>query len=204
MHQQDFKGDIQWIVVDDCWPETPCTLGQTIIHPRPSWEPGRNTQMRNMLAAFPLIEGEAVMIIEDDDYYAPDYLSAMLDRLDAAPLVGEAETIYYHVGIPGYTINRNTRHSSLFQTAFKRELIPEVETICRRLPRFADIELWREIGGRVFQQSLSSIGMKGLPGRPGIGIGHKRQRGWIQDPEFKTLRKWIGEDAEAYRGFNGN
>lgn len=198
MAQQDYRGDLQWLVVDDCEPETDCTMGQTVIRRRPAWEPGQITQCRNLRAAVPHVEGDVVVVIEDDDYYAPSYLSEQVERLFWAPMVGESESMYYHIGVPGYSVNPNTRHSSLFQTAFRKELLPLFAGICEVAPRFLDLALWSKAGGRIFPQSLISIGMKGLPGRQGIGIGHRKQRDWIQDPDFKTLAKWIGEDALVY------
>jgi len=46
------------------------------------------------------------------------------------------------------------------------------------------------------------IGIKGLPGTPGLGIGHRPKskpgRQWRPDPEMKILRQLIGDDAENY------
>jgi hypothetical protein len=41
--------------------------------------------------------------------------------------------------------------------------------------------------------------IKGLPGRPGAGVGHDK-RFYKQDKDLSKFREWCG-DVEAYRGF---
>jgi hypothetical protein len=43
-----------------------------------------------------------------------------------------------------------------------------------------------------------SIGIKGMPGRGGLGRGHKLDAYRNDDPDGKLLREWIGPDAEVY------
>jgi hypothetical protein len=46
------------------------------------------------------------------------------------------------------------------------------------------------------------IGMKGMPGRPGVSDIHRREpNGFIADDSCASLRNWIGEDADFYAGF---
>ena len=46
---------------------------------------------------------------------------------------------------------------------------------------------------------LYVTGMKGLPGTPGIGIGHNGERYRQRDENRTVLRKWVGEqDANRY------
>jgi hypothetical protein len=42
------------------------------------------------------------------------------------------------------------------------------------------------------------IGIKGLPGRMGIGIGHRQSFKGQDDPDGLKLREWIGDDAGIY------
>jgi len=44
-----------------------------------------------------------------------------------------------------------------------------------------------------------SVGLKGLPGRPGIAEDHDGKGDW--DSSGRLLREWIGEDAEQYVQF---
>lgn len=45
------------------------------------------------------------------------------------------------------------------------------------------------------------IGIKGLPGRAGIGIGHRLGPNEKTDHDGTILREWIGDDAARYSGF---
>jgi hypothetical protein len=77
--------------------------------------------------------------------------------------------------------------------------------ICNLYPNggILDIPLWRRVannpGAVIHSFSGSCIGIKGLPGRPGITQAHREQtRGWFADPDLTMLRSWIGEDANIY------
>lgn len=210
MERQTYQGPVQWLVVDDCDPATrvpgdwfaPACC--TVIRPEPRWTPGENTQARNLLAAFGAIQHDLVVIAEDDDYLAPGYLQLMSDRLEQCSLAGESNARYYHVGARQFRIMHNLRHSSLGQCGMRAEMLPVLRMVCQAGQKFIDIELFRRAVnyGKLFPASNSHLSMKGLPGRPGIGMGHQAQpRGWTQDANLDMLRRWIGDDAEFYRGF---
>lgn len=205
MSRQTYKGDVQWIVVDDG--ETPegCTMWQEVIRPRPYWRPGENTQCRNLMAALPYIKYDKVIHIENDDYYHPRYLEVMDRRLDEAQLVGERSARYYNVKFRAAHVCPNDRHASLCQTGFRREIIEPFRVVCSRGHKWVDIELWKNVpvnSRMLYGHTGLCIGIKGLPGRPGIGVGHKSEGiAWIPDPDLTLLRSWIGEDAEVYRQY---
>ena len=204
MRRQTWAGERQWIVVDDSAPETACTMRQEIVRPRPIWQPGENTQARNLLAAFPLIRNGKIVIVEDDDWYAPAYLEIMASRLDAAPLVGERNARYYNVATRQYMTCPNVKHSSLCQSAFRIEAIPKLTSICESAKKFLDIELFKMCPDqRLYENSGTCIGIKGMPGRKGIGSGHRSgaHAGWKPDPNLSMLQSWVGDDADAYRGY---
>lgn len=199
--RQTYRGSIQWLVVDDVSPATPCPPGVQVIYPAPLWEPGQNTQARNLLAALPHVRHDRIAIVEDDDWIAPTYLETLAARLEQAPLVGEQRARYYHVGTREYHVHSNLKHSSLGQAGFRRELLPLFSDVLKSGTKFLDIELFRRHRGAIFPPSGLHCGMKGMPGRPGIGTGHQPSRGWDNDRDLVTLGLWLGEDAEQYRGF---
>jgi hypothetical protein len=60
-----------------------------------------------------------------------------------------------------------------------------------------DLAFWRKvpIGLRVELEKGSVIGIKGLPGRPGIGYGHRPDgRGWTGDPDGVKLSELVGAE----------
>jgi len=42
------------------------------------------------------------------------------------------------------------------------------------------------------------VGIKGLPGRSGIGMGHRAEIRMTPDPEFVKLKELIGDDYMYY------
>jgi len=152
-----------------------------------------------------------VAVIEDDDWYAPDWLEWCCDQLSSHALVGEGRSIYYNVRSSRWMNCQNTEHASLCATAFRRELIPEILEILAEQPDdkpFVDIAIWKRFGaeGLVLpdKQDLFRrvVGMKGLPGRPGIGIGHRHlQAKGEQDPDGEFLAGLIGPDSSRYEKF---
>jgi hypothetical protein len=87
MRKQDYKGKVLWVLVDDVLPNTVDCVDlvdfrkswQIVkVFPSPVWSVGQNTQARNLLIGIEIVKNhkdvEAVFIIEDDDYYNPQYL----------------------------------------------------------------------------------------------------------------------------------
>lgn len=208
MQSQTYRGPLQWIVVDDCVPPTPCTMGQEVIRPTPCWNSGQNTQHRNMLAALPRIANDCILVIEDDDYYAPGYLQAMADDLAGADLVGTKFALYYNVALRVYRQHKNSRHSSLCQTGFRSSVLPTLSAVCSDIKqKWIDISLWEQWQGSKLlalpPTPPLSVGIKGLPGRPGIGMGHRASvaTNYTRDPTGEKLRTWIGEDMQNYAAY---
>jgi hypothetical protein len=207
MARQTFKGDIQWLCADDVAPATEFTMDQIVARPLPLWQPGQNTQCRNMLALLDRVRFDKILICEDDDWIAPNYLELMAGYLENAALVGEKCAIYYNVQSRSWLDCRNERHASLCQTGFRAELLPMFHKICTVNPGFVDMMLWSEakqnrISFGLHPATNACIGMKGMPGRGGIGVGHKPQGPrWKSDPDLETLRGWMGDDADLYESF---
>lgn len=205
---QNYTGEVQWIVADDCIPETNCTLGQTVVRPRPEWSPGQVTCARNYLAMLPLIRHSKILFIEDDDYIGPDYFKVMSSRLDQYSLVGECDSHYYNVAVRKYRLWNNRAHSSLAQMGIRPEILPHFESLCERPPGSLDIFLCRKISTGKFFYPWSGIyvGIKGMPGRPGVVTAHRKTFGqfWMADPNLTELRRWIGDGADLYTKYGAN
>lgn len=213
--RQTWAGKMQWIVVDDfdCvesykalsdlrrlgWP--------TVIRPKPFWQSGQNTLARNILAAIPEIRHDKILFIEDDDWYAPDYVDVMASLLEDCELLGECESYYYHIPSHQYQPQNNRKHASLCQTGLRRSLLGDLEKVCKSGSRvFLDIQLWENVPNHKhgLWPGRRCLGIKGLPGRKGIGNGHlpfKYSDDWKPDPEGKFLREWIGSDVKLYEKF---
>jgi hypothetical protein len=199
MARQSYTGPVRWVIVDDGPEPQPLRFAREgwtveVIRPAPAWAPGQNTQHRNLLAGLAVIAGsERVVLIEDDDYYAPGYLAAVDKRFGSSELIGENRARYFNVATGRGEVMVNERHSSLCSTACRNGGLRALRAACLSGERFIDLVLWRDFPGRLYPAQFV-VGIKGLPGRGGIGQGHS--------PDFGRplrLKKWIGADAELYR-----
>lgn len=187
MKRQTYKGEVLWVLVDDAVPITTDFIpdnfrdGWTIVrcYPRPKWDQGQNTQKRNLLVAVNEVmkyNVDSVFIIEDDDYYFPEYLEKMVMQLKGYYAAGQVRSVYFNVATGRVKRHSNTQHSSLFQTAIHKDAIPLfTDVLLSESDKFVDIALWGKLKSfktHLFNTIDLSIGIKGLPGRGGIGIGH--------------------------------
>lgn len=204
MAAQDFAGTVRWVIVDDGAERQPIAFEREgwsleVLRPAPLWQPGQNTQARNLLAGLATIDHqERLVVIEDDDWYARDWLTTVASALQQAELVGECRARYYNVTLRRGRQLANTAHASLCSTAMRGDALQAFRGVCHRQHKFIDLELWRRhpskhlfTGGRV-------VGIKGLPGRGGIGMGHRDDFQGEADPDGALLRSWVGPDAEFY------
>lgn len=216
MHRQTYQGRVAWVIVDDAVPRSTDSVTETFregwtihkIYPLISWTWGQNTQARNiaegvqfLIDNYPEKEIEAIFIIEDDDYYRPVYLETMMANFAGYDLIGERNTIYYNVATRRYITNPNTIHASLFQTAFRYNVIPTLSECLGN--KFIDCVLWQKVPNKyLFNNHDMAVGMKGMPGRAGIGAGHTMARNMRDDSTLHYLQSLIGpEDAKLYAGY---
>ena len=198
MARQTYAGPVRWIIVDDGPVAQPVTFQRAgwtleVVRPQPYWEAGQNTQARNLAAGLEWIDAdESVAIIEDDDWYGPGYLADVAKWLGHRPLAGECRARYYNMATgKGRQLN-NERHASLCSTAVRGEGLRALRQAVAKADTFIDMTLWRLCPGRLYR-TRHVVGIKGVPGRGGIGTGHRDAFG-----EPMNLRDWIGEDAALY------
>lgn len=208
MGRQTYKGDIQWIVVDDGVKETCCTRNQEYVRRVPRSSDPSHTLGVNLLEAIPRVKGSKVIIIEDDDYYDPCYLETMSRWLDSAELVGERGAKYYYLASRAYYFWTNHQHASLCRTGFSASAVDQFRNTIEQGKRgnpSIDMAFWeRFTGKRQLHETLLNgkamcVGIKQLPGR--TGITHRRYKQAVDDPDMDLLRVWTGDDFAAYRRF---
>jgi hypothetical protein len=200
----------QWIVVDDgrvpcAWILKPRNLLDYVTRaPRVGDEPTLNANLRE---AIQRVKGTRVVIIEDDEYYAPDYIAQMNIRLNNFEVVGLCRTRYYHIPSGGYFVHSNLRHASLAETAFRQDFLATFATFLTADVRpFLDTRLW---GAIIHERSRAHLftdseihplylGIKGLSGRAGIGVGHSADRYRQFDTTRGVLKRWVPRDFSIY------
>lgn len=206
MSRQNYVGPLQWVVVDDVDPATETHMGQEVVRPAHRWAPGiKPTVALNFRAGLLKAEYDVVIVVEDDDWYSPFYVKTMYRRVILFPrkLVGECPSKYYNVSTRQYWKLCNRQHASLCQTAFHRSLIAEILNSFSGETPYLDLELWKAIGGKLFShaknQDVDVVGIKGLPGRPGAGMGHRP--GGTPDESLSVLKEWVGYDWKEYEKY---
>jgi hypothetical protein len=209
--QQRYTGEIQWIVVDDGKSPTRCNHGQTVLRLDPM-EPqpgpyGTHSLCRNLQAAIDHIKNDLILIIEDDEYYSADYVSAMAGLLSRADMVGEFGAKYYYLPQRRWRHNVDTEHhASLCRTGFTRQLLPLLREVTKNTNHpSVDLRLWEQWTGLKLSwtdphhELIMGVGIKGLPGR--ASYGHRPSANSVADPDLTQLKKWVGADADHYKEF---
>lgn len=207
MQAQTFTGPVRWIIVDDGKEAQPITFAREgwqleVVRREPFWKPGQNTQALNLVAGLARVKPyDRLVIIEDDDHYAPDWIETISAELDGADLAGEKMARYYNVATSTGRQLNNANHASLCSTGMKGLALELFRRECKPGVQFIDVTLWRNFKGAKHLFGGSRVtGIKGMPGRGGIGMGHKPDFHGTKDKDGSLLSEWIGQDAELYIG----
>lgn len=200
----------QWLIIDDG--KKPVKKrdfpGATVIRRKPRKDDPGHTLGVNLLAALPHIAHDKILIMEDDDWYGPDYIQTMAALLNDHELAGISGSKYYYPAIPGWVEKGKPTHASLSQTALRKSYLPKLEQAIPgdgKLPDFSiDLRLWEKASGSGYlvpgEDLQLHCSIKGLPGRPGQSIGHEKRHFRQDDENLTVFHQWCG-DVEAYRGF---
>jgi hypothetical protein len=150
MGKQTVKPD-QWIVVDDGKEPLKNIEGFEYIRREPTESDYTHTLCLNLEKALAAVKYDKIIIMEDDDWYAPTYIEYMSKLLDKADLVGFGNLIFYYPETHKYMEKRMAKQPAFAQTAFKKTVIPVVQEICRSASKeyelcgkgLVDVFLWK-------------------------------------------------------------
>lgn len=195
--RQTLKPD-QWIVIDDGEvPAVPKLKFITYIRRGKKPNEPKITQRLNLLEGLPLIQGDIIFFLEDDDYYAPNYIKSMIEHLGDKAAVGICKARYYHIKKLAYLRHNNISHASLGSTAIRSYLLPQLRKAIEDERDHIDMNLWPKIkeNSVLFtdDEQVLHCSFKGMPGKPGIGLAHESDYYFSsggRDPELKTLIEW--------------
>ena len=207
MLAQTYTGPVHWIIVDDGPAQQEVWFRRDgwevdVYRPEQLWRLGQNTQQRNLqigLGAVDRAKTRALMVIEDDDYYGPEWLQFVDEQIEHAELIGEGWAIYYNVYYRTWDRLNNDAHCSLRCSAMRGAAIDTFESVLSFPNKYYDQQLWKRHPDRLVFPRLYTVGIKGMPGRAGIAIGH--DRGGNSDPELGRLDELIGPFSTNYRAF---
>jgi len=196
----------QWIIVDDGDDPIPENLreGSDYIRRERKVDDPEHTVRVNISTGLDFVKYEKVIIVEDDDWYHPQYLEQVAKALDNYELAGQGGAIYYHFPWKKWFDHQNRKNCSLCQTGFRKEIISWVKEIAKMSNNcFLDLDLWRNFHGKrfvLYGRPPLVIGMKGLPGKKCTVSGWDPKLYTNQDDNNYTfLRSFIGDDVEDYK-----
>ena len=192
----------QWIVADDGLQPAQLSFGQTHLVERRRFEGGRSLAS-NLLRGLEAVQADMILIMEHDDWYSREHIAHVAAQLDRQPVAGSKLQRYYNVAQRHWRVMSN-RGSCLAQTGLRAECVPQLRKAAQRSFGTGEIGIdalfWA--GFKTVRNDISqtTVGIKGLPGRKGLGMGHRPpDHRWTADPAMKKLAEWIGQDAGLYQ-----
>lgn len=155
----------------------------------------------NMKAGLERVTGDFVVIFEDDDWYAADWVERCVAGLRKNVLYGQSVIVNYHVPWGGFhTSVPKNEGAPLHATAFRRGLIEHILKLPWGAPKpQLDVAMWALRTWKRSEPQLRVVSMKGMPGAPGYSQAHSAWQYRQFDRDGSLLRSLIGEeDAKAY------
>lgn len=141
---------------------------------------------------------DVVLIMENDDYYAPDYIETMIKlwiENGKPEIFGTHYTIYYHIGKREFRILEHDGRASLMNTLIRTDAkisYPEDHEV------YLDIHLWKHLKGiSVDPCKVISIGIKHGVGLCG-GNGHNGMKFNIIDYRLNFLSAHVQEKQLSF------
>lgn len=176
----------QWIIVDDVVPFKPDLTYRVKL--------GCQRAVAN--------GADLILIMEDDDWYAPDYIEFMVNgwqRMGKPELFGIGYTLYCNIMHDLVWFSPHQGRASLMSTMVTAKAIsnyvwPKDNEI------WLDIDLWKKLKGKTVEPTkYYSVGIKHGIGLCG-GVGHNKAFGkYKKDAGNNELRKRIGTDYQWYQ-----
>lgn len=221
MSRQDTKEEIRWITVNDGPP-----LERTL--PRNDFESQESVVLNvdsskikgptlgfNMLKAIEHLDNigdwpTRLIIMEDDVWYAPAYITHMTELMEEADIVGTFPAFVYNVLLRRYKEMHFHNLAAWSETCISGKYACEyLRSICHRIGTSLDCAMWMKHPGMRKKRTTSfletltvplAVSMKGHGQARPLGKYHddRTSAKFIPDPDLTQLRAWIGEDVSLY------
>ena len=137
-----------------------------------------------------------VAIVENDDFYAKDYLLRMWDYFDTSDFIGSEFTYYINLRNRTWERSHHPNHSSLFTTAFRVEAMKDFKWHLAH-KTFLDLDIWKYAGR--FRRSFTDLPAIGI--KHGIGLcGGKGHKGVFpnKDQDLLWLKSKVDETSYEF------
>lgn len=140
---------------------------------------------------------DLVFIMENDDFYPPDYFARFHPHFVNFEFFGDEYTTYYNLKNKTYRTWHHPRRSSLFTTGFKISALDRFQWPDDN-ERFLDIKLWQYANSRKRKfVRTDAIGIKHGIGKTG-GKGHY-MRFTDVDMDLKFLKSRVNGSIDFYK-----
>lgn len=145
---------------------------------------------------------DLIAFIENDDWYAPNYLEKMVEhwiKTGKPQMIGTSETIYYHLKHRSYFSHYHVTRASAMNTL----IVPDLRFgWCHDTEPYTDIHLWETVPGEVINtSSVLSMGMKHGVGLCGGSMHTDRLHRYTEsDADFSFLKKHL--DPESFNFYS--
>ncbi len=141
---------------------------------------------------------DVILFIENDDYYAPDYIEYMVNQWEKhgrPDIIGTDRTIYYHIKERGHFTMHHKERSSAMSTLIRSDLNFKW---CSDNQQYTDIHLYNTLTNKVIftPEKVICMGIKHGVGKCG-GFCHNDnfQRYKDKDPDFTFLKSVMDFDS---------
>lgn len=134
-----------------------------------------------------------VFVFENDDMYPSDYFERFIPFFENYDFIGQATTIYYHLGAKVWREQNHVNRSSLFTTAFRVSALDNFNWEKAKMV-FIDLDLWQH--AKRLRKRFINTGAIGIKHGTGLcgGIGHQMKIG-NQDPDMDWLFNKVDQDS---------
>jgi hypothetical protein len=146
---------------------------------------------------------DVIALMENDDWYSPDYLKRMVNewnKVGNPEIFGTDYTIYYHLRLRAYFTMYHDDRASAMNTLIK----PDMEHITWPADHdpYTDMHLWKTLKGKTFHpDSHLAIGMKHGVGMCG-GMSHTDRFDRFKYPDNGLLLNTIDQESfEFYSNY---
>ena len=219
----DSEISARWLIVDDGAEPVPIPLDELrcdvdYVRREPENITGMDSLRRNLRTGLDRMltygcDPETVVFFVEDDWLAGDWMTDALKAFSENEnllLFGETGTRYYNVASRRHHTFRPNGRSALACTAMRMHPGIIRWIIDYALPErtiMMDDRLWRKGPIRdcdkiLRPESRYCVGIKGLPGKAGLGMGHRFDERHPQDADLTLLKEWVGvSDASLYETF---
>ncbi|MBV1952560.1 MAG: hypothetical protein KUG64_10265 [Cycloclasticus sp.] len=144
---------------------------------------------------------EVVLLWEDDDFYANNYIEVMIKNWIAEgkpDVFGLGETVYYHLQRKVHMTMKHQFRSSAFSTMVTKSVL-DIDFPADNYS-FLDLEIWKQLNGKTFLPvNPICMGIKHGVGTCG-GRGHLEDFPYTEeDPDSEFLKGIVGPMYNSYK-----